>query len=314
MPQRAGPEAVLVEVAVFPFIGLDPPFPFCLVPPRFYRVRLHCFLRLVVGYYQVVIVLFVQTDVISRHCSLYGGEHEVDIVSVALAILLVFNAVVNTFGVYFPDLADYYFPCLLQSFLKETIIRRLNHRYARVGHQIQHRLFPVLRPVACLRDVHRVSLDPVAVLVTVMAVWIVGRLDGFGAHLLLFERDDGFILTDSVLLFEERFKGSVPTIVMLFEEDQVAAEKVIGRGHRLGVLEGHEFQRASSQKVVPVFKEQLPVTPSLTLLEDHHPDQNAYGSIGGAIPFGIEHAEVGLVHAHHDVVSEQVMPGEPSFR
>jgi hypothetical protein len=72
--------------------------------------------------------------------------------------------------------------------------------------------------IACLGDVHRVPLDLVAVLVAVVAVGVVGRLDGLGAHLFLLEREDDLFPADGVLLLEDRFKGPVLSIVMLLEE------------------------------------------------------------------------------------------------
>jgi hypothetical protein len=53
----------------------------------------------------------------------------------------------------------------------------------------------------------------------------------------------------------------------------------------------------------------LLVTPTLALFEDHHADQNAYGSIGSAIAFCIEYTENGLIYTHYNLISELVMPG-----
>ncbi len=64
-----------------------------------------------------------------------------------------------------------------------------------VGYQVHYRRFSLLYLVACFGDVYRVSLDPVAVLVAVMAVGVVGRLYGFGADFLVFERQYGFVPT-----------------------------------------------------------------------------------------------------------------------
>ena len=125
------------------------------------------------------------------------------------------------------------------------------------------------------------------------------------AHPLAFHVElEGLVAGDSRLALLEQVHA-----VFLLVFNQVTAEKVIGGRDRLGVLEGHESQRASSQKVVPAFGKQLPVAPSLALLQDHHPDQYAYRSVGRAVTLGIEHAEYILVNAHDDLLAKQVMPG-----
>ena len=90
---------------------------------------------------------------------------------------------------------------------------------------------------------------------------------------------------------------------------QVTPEQVVGRRNRRGILEGHQSQGASHQEVEVAVLEQLLVAPALTLFQDHHPHQHPQGSVGSTFSPGVKHAEDGLVHAHHDLFPELVMPG-----
>lgn len=60
---------------------------------------------------------------------------------------------------------------------------------------------------------------------------------------------------------------------------QVTPEQVVGRRYRRGILEGHQSHQ--------------------------HPQ----GSVGCTFPPGVKHAEDGLVHTHHNLFPELVMPG-----
>src|SRR5690606_38497824 len=68
--------------------------------------------------------------------------------------------------------------------------------------------------------------DHVAVLVAVVAVGVVGRLDGFGADLLIFKREDGFIAAYHVLLFQDSLKCPVHPVVISFEKFDKAVHQL----------------------------------------------------------------------------------------
>src|SRR5690554_177996 len=96
--------------------------------------------------------------------------------------------VIGPVSIHLLNFVGYYFLCMFQGLPEEAVVWSGNHVYLCVGYQVHYRRFSLLHLVACFGDVYRVSLDPVAVLIAVMAVGVVGRLYGFGADFLVVER------------------------------------------------------------------------------------------------------------------------------
>jgi len=81
----------------------------------------------------------------------------------------------------------------------------------------------------------RISFDHVAVLVAVMTVGVMRGLDGFGADLLIFKREDNLFAAYRVLLFKDSLKCPVHAVVISLEEFNKAVHQLAQFDHPLSI-------------------------------------------------------------------------------